>query len=138
MGKYDDIINYPHHQSNTRAHMPLQDRAAQFAPFAALTGFEASVNEAARQTVPRVDLTESKKEELNAAVQIVWANITSQPLVELTYFIEDTQKDGGKYVTRIAHVNKINKYERNIILTDGTVIPMDDISEMEMLTYDGI
>lgn len=131
MGKYEDIIALPHHQSETRAHMPLRDRAAQFAPFAALTGFGAAVDETARRTDTRVELSETRKEELNAV--LLAAMECSQPLVELTWFVDDLRKDGGAYVTRTGNLEKIDPYTRTILLTDGTVIPINDLFEMEIL-----
>lgn len=131
MGNYDDIIHLPHHQSERRAHMPRRDRAAQFAPFAALTGFGAMVEEGARRTGTRVELSETRKEELDAVLRC--AREREQPFAELTYFVEDGRKDGGAYVTKTGNIRKIDTITRELELTDGTCIPLDDLYEMEML-----
>lgn len=133
MGQYDDIIHLPHHQSARRAHMPLRDRAAQFAPFAALTGFGAMVGETARRTGSRIELSDSRKEELDAVLREAAAHIETQPLAELSFFVEDGRKDGGTYVTKTGNIRKIDRIAHTVELTDGTLIAFDDLFEMEML-----
>lgn len=131
MGKYDDIIHLPHHQSQTRAHMPLYDRAAQFAPFAALNGYGAAIRETARLTQPRIELTESEKAELDLRLQLLSEHLQDHPEITITYFLPDLRKEGGAYVSITDAVKKIDVYERSITTQDGTWIPMEDIVSMD-------
>ena len=128
--KYDDIINLPHHVSTTHPQMSRQDRAAQFSPFAALTGYDAAVKETARLTDRRMELDEYEKtaleEKLKEALKYPEEEIT------ITYFRPDERKAGGSYLTVRSKVRKIKEYERLIVLEDGTKIPLDDISEIEV------
>src|SRR5574344_2002509 len=96
---YEDIINLPHHQSVTRAHMSNYDRAAQFAPFAALTGYDDAVKETARLTDKKVELDEYSKDALNERLNMIQDAIDEQPEVSITYFLLDKKKSGGAYVT---------------------------------------
>ena len=97
--KYDDIINLPHHVSQKHRRMSLLDRAAQFAPFAALSGYEEAVIETRRLTDKRRALDESEKEKLNARLQLVKDYLEAKPIVEITYFVPDERKSGGAYIT---------------------------------------
>jgi len=137
MRNYDDIINHKHHQSATHPHMSLHDRAAQFAPFAALTGYDDLVVEEARLTDDKFELEEGVLETLNRAHQILLAHIAEKPLVTVTYFVADTKKKGGKYVTKQGNLNKIDEYNQAYIFTDGTVIPIVNILviQSELLSY---
>ena len=99
MGEYDDIIGLPHHVSSTRPHMPMLDRAAQFQPFRALTGYEDAVQETARYTDEKVELTEDEKALLDMELQRLSDDIANRPQVTLTYFRSDKRKAGGAYVT---------------------------------------
>lgn len=128
---YDDIIHLPHHQSATRKHLPLADRAAQFAPFAALTGYEDAVRERERLTTEKIELDEYTKNELNAKLNIMQEQIEQDFEVSITYFIPDGKKQGGEYVTVAGPVLKIREYEMDIIMADGTVIPIEDIFSIE-------
>ena len=128
---YDDIINLPHHVSTTRPHMPAIDRAAQFAPFAALTGHDAAIKETARLTDERVELDECIKADLSDRLQIIADRIKEHPEIAITYFQLDAKKNGGAYVTAVGTAKKIDEYERIVILTDGTVIPIDEILSIE-------
>ena len=130
-GKYDDIIDLPHKQSNRRPHMPLIDRAAQFSPFAALTGHDAAIKETARLTDWKVELDEYRKEELDSQLQQILEHIAERPEVVITYFRPDEHKEGGAYVTHNGSVKKIDEYEQIILMTDGTRIPIEDIAEIE-------
>ena len=125
--KYDDIINLPHHVSTTHTHMALIDRAAQFSPFAALTGYNECIRETARITDTRIELDEGEKAILDERLQIMAEHLDMQPVVSITYFKADNKKDGGAYLTAAGVVKKIDAYERNVKMTDGTVIPMEDI-----------
>lgn len=132
MGKYDDIINLPHKQSAKRPHMSLLDRAAQFAPFAALTGYDDAVKETARLTDERIEMSEENLNVLNMKYQILVDRLDEEHEVSFTYFVPDGAKSGGAYVTKQGIVKKVDDFERLITLCDGTRIPMDDI-----LTIDG-
>lgn len=128
--RYDDIINLPHHQSKTRPHMSLVDRAAQFSPFAALTGYDAEVKEAARVTDEKIELSEEMSCRLDEKLKILQEHVSEYPQVSVTYFLPDEKKDGGSYVTVTETVKRIDEYERKIVLTDGSQIPIKDILEM--------
>lgn len=124
---YDDIIHLPHHVSTTRLHMTATDRAAQFSPFAALTGYDAAVKETARLTDERVELDEYMKDALSYRLKIIADRIKEHPEIAITYFQPDEKKNGGAYVIAISTVKKIDEYERLVIMDDGTAIPIDEI-----------
>lgn len=126
-GPYDDIINLPHHVSATHPPMTAGDRAAQFSPFAALTGYDAAIKETARLTDEKLELDESMKEALSGRLQIIADRMKECPGISITYFQPDTKKSGGAYVTVIGTVKKIDEYERIVVMTDGTAIPIDEI-----------
>lgn len=129
-GPYDDIINLPHHVSKTRPRMPVADRAAQFAPFAALTGYEAAVKETARQTGKRLELDEYVKEALNEKLRIIADRLEGCPEISITYFLPDSNKAGGTYVTATGLVKKIDAYKQIVVMADGIKIPIEEISEI--------
>ena len=129
--RYDDIINLPHHVSSKRPQMPILERAAQFLPFSALTGYEDAVKETARLTDTRIELEESEKDLLNTKLHVLLDNLTTEPKVKITYFLPDGRKSGGKYVSKMGTVIKIDLYNRQIKLEDETVIPLDDIFAIE-------
>ena len=129
--KYNEIINLPHHVSKTRPQMPMSDRAAQFAPFAALTGYDDIITEAGRLTDDKIELDESPLNELNAKIQLLRENLANALEVTFTYFKPDERKAGGAYLTATGTVKKLDDYERLIVLQDGTKLPMDDILDME-------
>lgn len=131
MGNYDDIINLPHHESKKHPKMPALDRAAQFMPFAALTGHNAAVTETARLTENKMELDETRKEELGERLQFIREQLWRKPQVSITYFVPDTKKDGGTYFTVTGAVRKIEEARHQVIMENGTVIPMDDIYEIE-------
>lgn len=128
---YDDIINHKHYQSATRPHMSNRDRAAQFAPFAALTGYDDLIVEEARTTDKKLELEEAELERLDLAHQTLKAHIAEQPLVSVTYFVKDNLKQGGKYVTKQGNLKKIDEYSHAYIFTDGIAIPIVDITEIK-------
>ncbi|SHO54141.1 hypothetical protein [Anaerocolumna xylanovorans] len=128
---YDDIINLPHHVSATRPHMSAIDRAAQFSPFAALTGYDTAIKETARLTDERVKLDEYMKDVLNDRLQIIADQMKEHPEISITYFEPDEKKNGGAYVTAISTVKKIDEYERVVIMTDGAIIPIDEIISID-------
>ena len=131
--KYGDILNLPHHQSKVHSRMLIYDRAAQFSPFAALTGHEAAIKETARLTEEQVELDEDKQEELNEKLQTLIAYATEHPTVSVTYFKPDDKKTGGEYVTVTGTFQKFRGYERTIVLEDGTGIDCDRIVEIRVI-----
>lgn len=130
-GKYDDIINLPHKKSATRPHMTMLQRAAQFSPFAALTGHGDAIKETARLTEKKIELGEDCKERLNERLQLIREQLNAEPEVTITYFLADDKKDGGMYVEATGIVKKIDEYVKTVLLHDGTKIPMDDIVDIE-------
>ena len=115
MNNYDDIINLPYRKSTQRPRMEIINRAAQFAPFSALTGYETAVKETARQTDKKIELDEYMKEEINLKLQSLLISEDNQ--AEITYFVPDKRKSGGKYETKIGTVAKIKDFERTIIFS---------------------
>lgn len=128
--EYDDIINLPHHQSPTRQHMSNHDRAAQFSPFAALVGYGDAVQETARLTDERTELNEDARAALDTAFQSLQRDHNGQQ-VSITYFKRDLKKVGGAYLSATGNIKKTDVLERTIMLDDGTVIPMDDILDIQ-------
>lgn len=126
-GRYDDIIDLPHPASQRHPQMPLADRAAQFSPFAALTGLDAALQETARLTDQRITLDEYEQAELDKTLQALREAALQHPAVEITYFQPDARKAGGQYVTSVGHVKRIAEYEQQLILTEGTSIPLAEI-----------
>ena len=129
--KYDDIINLPHHRSEARPHMSAYDRAAQFSPFAALTGYDDAVEETARLTDEKAELTDDAKELLNAKILTLAQVIDTAPTVSITYFVPDRKKEGGAYVTVRGQVTSIDEYERVLVIDRKTTVPIDTIREIE-------
>ena len=130
-GKYDEIMGLPHHVSKTRPQMPMSDRAAQFAPFAALTGYDAAIKETGRLTDERIELDVEALSALDMKYQILMEALDEAPEVTITYFQPDERKAGGKYVSAVGAVKKIDDFERLITMQDGTKIPMDDILSID-------
>lgn len=126
-GPYDDIINLPHHVSASHPHMPNIDRAAQFSPFAALTGFEGAIEETARLTDDLRDITDSEKEELDAALAEIMRDPEPKAAVRITYFVPDARKDGGEYVTETVRIRRVDSNTREIVTTDKRRIAIDMI-----------
>lgn len=124
---YSDIIDLPHHVSSTRPHMTMLERAAQFAPFAALTGYDAAIRETERLTTDRIALGEDAIAELNRKLKILADSIADAPEIAITYFQPDAKKSGGEYVTATGCVKRIDEYERIIIMVNGKKIPVDEI-----------
>ncbi|TWH81571.1 YolD-like family protein [Sedimentibacter saalensis] len=128
---YDDIMNLPHHVSATRPHMSAIDRAAQFSPFAALTGYGDAITETARLTGEKVELDEYMKDVLSVRLQIIADQLKEHPEIAITYFQPDEKKSGGAYVTVIGRVKKIDEYERVVVMIDGTRVPIDEIASID-------
>ncbi len=129
--KYDDIINLPNPSSRNHPRMSLYARAAQFSPFAALTGHEAAIRETARRTDEKEILSDEVIAGLNEKLRVIVENIGSEQTVTITWFVPDERKAGGTYTTHSGVVKKINEYEHTIIMTDSTIIPIGQISEIE-------
>ncbi|MFZ2414042.1 MAG: hypothetical protein WAW16_07475 [Candidatus Cryosericum sp.] len=138
MGPYDDIINLPHHVSTSRPRMSVLDRAAQFSPFAALTGFEDAVEETARLTDERADLDEDAKAALNVRLLMIQEQLDDQPQVFITYFKPDDKKTGGAYITAKGCVKTIDEYERTVVMKDGARIPVNDIIKIDSELFNSI
>ena len=132
---YEDIIDLPHHQSTTRPHMSLYDRAAQFSPFAALTGYEDAVRETARLTDDRVELSEEKQTEIRESLNWLRAHLEEHPEISITYFAPDEKKEGGAYVTERGRIKKMDEYQRMIMMENQIRIEMDKIVEITIFFF---
>jgi hypothetical protein len=130
MGKYDDILHLSYPFPSTRPRMNSTDRAAQFSPFAALTGFEAVIEESGRLTETAIELEESAKAELDQSLRQLSEQIHTHPKATITYFASDPRKLGGAYLTVTGNVKKIDTYEMRLILTDDTGIPISAIVQI--------
>ena len=130
MHKYDDMLHLAHPVSRTHPPMRLIDRAAQFAPFAALTGHSEAVKETARVTEEQIELDEDQKAVLDRQLQEIQRQSGREPVVSITYFVPDLKKPGGSYVTVTGGVKRIKEYERMVLLKDGTSIPIEAITEI--------
>ena len=129
--QYDDIINLPHHISTAHTHMSLHDRAAQFLPFAALTGYDDAIKETGRLTQERISLSENEIESLNERLYILSQEQDSHPKISVTYFVPDEKKAGGAYETAEGYVKRIDGYRGVLVLTDGLEILMEDMIELD-------
>lgn len=127
MNGYEDIMMMPRHVSTTRAPMGRWNRAAQFSPFAALTGYDAEISEAMRVTYPKLYLSVDMQEEINEKLVELVEGIAERPQVSLTYFVRDLKKTGGEYVTAVGQLKRFDEYERSLVFTDGRKIPVDEI-----------
>ena len=144
--EYDDIINMPHHTSSKHPQMSLYDRAAQFSPFAALTGFESAIEETGRITERRVELSEDEKEVLDLRFREIRENLSGgkksaqcvgeRLLVTLTYFQADALKEGGEYVTVTGKVKKIDEEEHRLVFEDGMSVAMDEVVGCEIVVVE--
>ena len=131
MKDYSDIINMPHHVSNNRPQMSIRDRAAQFAPFAALTGYDDAVRETARQTNQKIELLDEQVAILNEKILFLIEKIKDNLEITITYFIPDKKKEGGAYTTVKGIVKKIDEYNKIIIMNYGREIMMDSIFDLQ-------
>lgn len=138
MQKYKNIIDLPHKQSSKRPHMSLSDRAAQFAPFAALTGYDDAIVETGRLTDKKIELSEEALDLLNVKYQILLAHLADNAEIILTYFVPDKNKSGGAYVEKQGVVKRLDIFERQLILCDGTKILMDDILTISGDIFDSL
>ena len=135
---YEDILNLPHHVSKTRPQMSMLDRAAQFSPFAALTGYDDAIKETGRLTDEKIEMDEDRKAALDMKQAYLIEMIDEQPEISITYFLPAAKKSGGAYVTVTGNLKRFDEYERLLILTDGKKIPMDDIADIESDLFRGM
>lgn len=136
--RYDDIINLPRHISAVHPPMPVADRAAQFMPFAALTGFGDAIEETGRLTDERPELEEDAIESLDGKLQYLRERVGNHPEISVTYFKPDVRKAGGAYVTAAGRIKKIDFYGRVLVMEDGTGIPMNSVVGMEGEVFSGL
>ena len=129
--KYKDIIDLPHHQSLRRPRMAMIDRAAQFSPFAALTGHNDAIIETARLTDRKIELDEGTKSIINEKIQMISDFLFEKPTVTFTHFEPDIKKEGGTYLNTTGTVKRIDEFKREIILTDGRIILIEHIYDIE-------
>ena len=127
---YDDIIDLPHHVSERHPRMSMMDRAAQFAPFAALAGYDAAIKETARLTDRKIELTEEMQARLNDKISWLQEELQNYPPVEITYFISDDYKEGGRYHTLQGQIKRIDDVEHMLRLCDETYIHFEDILDI--------
>ena len=125
--EYDDILNLPHHVSADRPHMPMIDRAAQFSPFAALTGYDAAIVETARLTDTKRELSEEQKSIISRQLRELQARLKTDPSVTVTYYIQDERKAGGAYRAISGTAKKVDEYLGVLEMSNGITIPFDDI-----------
>ena len=135
---YDDMINMPCPTSPRHPRMPRADRAAQFAPFAALTGYDAAIDETGRLTDQKIDISEDMREKLDLKHNFLADIIDEQPEISVTYFVPDKKKSGGAYVTVNGRLKQIDEYEQLIILTDGKKIPIQEVYSIESDLFRGM
>ncbi len=135
---YDDIIHLPHHVSKTRPQMSLEDRAAQFSPFAALTGYDAAILETGRLTEDKLELGEETRAILDRKQRYLAEIIDTKPEITVTYFVPDEKKSGGAYSTVTGFLKRIDEYERQLVLTDGRKILLDAIFDIESDEFENI
>ena len=121
---YDDIINQPHYEPKHHPRMSMWNRAAQFAPFAALTGYDAAIQESNRVTEDWINLEESGNEELNRKMELILSKLSEQPHVTIEYFVPDEHKEGGSYQSYTGNVKRIDEYEQTMVFTDGKKIQL--------------
>lgn len=131
--RYDDIIHLPHHRSTERAHMSLHDRAAQFAPFSALTGYAEEIDETSRVTEEKITLDETAIERINEKLYEISQHISEKRNVSVTYFKPDTLKKGGAYLTDVGTIKKIDEIEKSVLMDSGMKINMEQIIDIEIM-----
>lgn len=129
MSEYDDIIDLPRPKSRHEP-MPMSDRAAQFSPFATLTGYGDAIDETARLTDVRIELSEEERAELDYKQQ--YLSTLDAPTVSVTYFVPDERKSGGAYVTHTGALKRIDEVERAMVFADGTRVDMDEVVGIEL------
>jgi len=128
---YDDIINLPHHVSKKHPQMSMRNRAAQFAPFAALTGHSAAIEETARLTDSQIELADEDNEILNQKMAFLRENLHERPIVTVTYFVEDNKKSGGAYKTTECPLKDIDDYNMALVLKTGETILLKSVLDIQ-------
>ena len=139
--RYGDIMGMEHHRSSRHPHMSMRDRAAQFSPFAALTGYDEEIDEAARLTSDRLELDEAQMELISGALSRAAAALEKEKRevsgkavrARITYFLSDQRKQGGEYITAETEIKKIDPVRRTAVLSGGEIIKIDDIYELHLL-----
>lgn len=135
--KYDDIIDLPPHRSRKHPAMSMENRAAQFSAFAALNGYDSTIRETARLTESKAELDDNKKEMLDQKFGILMEHLADFPKVTVTYFQPDEKKEGGTYVSCTGSVRKIDGYGKRMTFRDGTVIDIQQITEIDGELFEG-
>lgn len=130
---YDDIINLPHYEPKNHKRMSIHERAAQFSPFAALTGYEDLIHETDRLTDKKIEIDESRKEQINFILVRINELIKNNPKVEITYFVPDVKKTGGKYITEILNIKRVDFVNKLIKSIDNKIINMDEIMDITII-----
>ena len=130
---YRELLHLPHHRSQTHAPMPRRDRAAQFAPFAALTGFDAQLRETERQTQALAEPNEDALQELDQSLHTLFACVHTQPAVQVRWFVPDAKKSGGAYKTAAGRVLQLDRNQSLLVLDSGPVIALGAIAELRFL-----
>lgn len=130
---YRELLHLPHHRSQTHAPMPRRDRAAQFAPFAALTGFDAQLRETERQTQAQAEPNEDALQELDQSLYTLFACVHTQPAVQVRWFVPDAKKSGGAYKTAAGRVLQLDRNQSLLVLDSGPVIALGAIAELRFL-----
>ena len=133
MNNYDDIINLPHYEPKYHKRMSAIQRASQFAPFSALTGYDDEVKETARLTNEKIILSEDSMNEISDNIIHINNIVKTKPLISVTYFVKDTKKQGGKYLTITKNIKRIDDVYNILYMTDGSKISMNDIIEICVL-----
>ena len=131
---YEDILHLPHHVSKAHPQMPLMSRAVQFSPFAALTGYEAAVEETARLTDEKLILDEGQRQLIGERLSFLDAHLKEGPGVIVTYFLPDGRKAGGAYLCAAGRVRKLDPIGETLVLDSGQTIPFDDIYSLEVVS----
>lgn len=129
--KYDDIIHLPHPISEKHPRMPMLDRAAQFSPFAALTGYEEAIYETGRLTEEKTELGEEEKAILDRKQRLLLEKLDERPALTVTFFVPDEKKSGGRYITKTGNLKRIDLIQQWMLLTDGTKISLEDVKSIE-------
>jgi len=128
---YKDLLDHPHHVSEKHPRMSLRERAAQFSPFAALTGHSAAIQETARLTEEERQLDENRLQELNEQLALLESGLSERPFIKVRYYLPDEKKEGGSYRCVRGNLRRIDRHNRELILEDGIRIPLDHITDIE-------
>lgn len=131
MSKYDDIIHLPHHVSKNHPRMTMYQRASQFAPFAALTGHGAAINETARLTDAKIELSDEQRRRLDETLTLIREQQHKHPQVSVTHFIPDPHKEGGRYSNYTGLVKTFDEFRQTLVFSDGTQIHASNVIELE-------